>query len=159
VLGGSALTTRVDSIDVMPAMEDGQPIMAMGSMTYASSLRMMSSKEAPIDSAADAEGTTIGMGSVGGTSERTLDRALGAENVPLDSVEREATPVSAATVELVRRGTLAGYIASLDTAVGIEQQNDDMQAAAAGLTDAPTQQIWIATESALQDEEKVGQIE
>src|SRR5699024_878167 len=55
--------------------------------------------------------------------------------------------------------TLAGYIASLDTAVGIEQQNDDMQAAAAGLTDAPTQQIWVATESALQDEEKVGQIE
>ncbi|WP_146341345.1 ABC transporter substrate-binding protein [Nesterenkonia sp. NBAIMH1] len=158
-IGGAGLMTRVDTTDVMPSMEDGQPLTAVGTMTYASSLRMVSSMENPIESAEDIEGLTIGMGSVGGTSETTLDLALQDADVPGDSVDRQATQVSAATLELVRQGTLNGYIASLDTAMSLDQQNDDMMIASAGLTDAPTQQTWVTASSALDDPESVEQIE
>lgn len=159
VIGEAGLMTRVDTTDLMPSMEEGQPLVAVGTMTYASSLRMVSSMENPVESADDMEGLTIGMGSVGGTSETTLNLALQDADVPEDSVTRQATQVSAATLELVRQGTLNGYIASLDTAMSLDQQNDDMMIASAGLTDAPTQQVWVTTSSMLEDSERAAEVE
>lgn len=158
LLGGAATITRASTVDVFGAMEAGQPIRAVGTMAYKSNLRMVSVDSDPITSPRDIRGKVIGMGSVGGTSEKLLDLTLGAAGVPLDSVSRQAVPVTAATLEVVRQGQLDGYIVSLDTSLAIAQKNADAVVEEAGLVDAPDIQTWLTTESTLKDEAKAAQV-
>jgi NitT/TauT family transport system substrate-binding protein len=159
LLGGATPITRVSTVDVMPGMESGQPIVAIGTQAYRSNLRIISTEGNAIESAEDMEGKTIGMGSVGGTSEKMLNFALDAAGVPRDSVTRQAVPVTAATYELVKQGQLDGYIVSLDTSIGIVNQNPDAVSSPAGLVDAPERQVWITTQTNLENEDRVDQIE
>jgi NitT/TauT family transport system substrate-binding protein len=159
LLGGATPITRVSTVDVMTGMEAGQPIVAIGTMAYRSNLRVISTEENPIEDAADMEGATIGLGSVGGTSEKMLNFALDDAGVPRDSVTRQAVPVTAATYELVKQGQLDGYVVSLDTSIAIVNQNDDAVSSPAGLVDAPERQVWITTQTNLEDENRVDQIE
>lgn len=159
LLGGATPITRVSTVDVMPGMESGQPIVGVGTMAYRSNLRVISTEENPIESAEDMEGKVIGLGSVGGTSEKMLDFALDDAGVPRDSVTRQAVPVTSATYELVKQGQLDGYVVSLDTSIGIVEQNDDAVSSPAGLVDAPERQVWITTESNLEDAGQVEDIE
>jgi len=154
VIGGAADVTRVSSIDSFPPMSDGQPIVPIGAMAYTSNLRMVSTEDAPLDSGADLEGKTIGMGSVGGTSEKMLDLDLDASGVDRDAVVRQAVPVTGATLELVKQGKLDGYIVSLDTSIQMEHDFPEAHISEAGLVDAPDIQTWLATEDALADPEK-----
>lgn len=159
LLGGATPITRVSTVDVMTGMEQGQPIVAVGTQAYRSNLRIISTEENPIEDASDMEGATIGMGSVGGTSEKMLNFALDDAGVPRDSVTRQAVPVTAATYELVKGGQLDGYIVSLDTSIAITNQNDDAVSSPAGLVDAPERQVWITTQTNLDNPERVDQIE
>lgn len=159
LLGGATPITRVSTVDVMTGMEQGQPIVAVGTMAYRSNLRIISTESNPIESPADMEGATIGLGSIGGTSEKMLNFALDSGNVSRDSVTRQAVPVTAATYELVKQGQLDGYVVSLDTSIAIVNQNDDAVSSPAGLVDAPERQVWITTQSNLENPERVDQIE
>ncbi|MEV7694303.1 ABC transporter substrate-binding protein [Microbacterium sp. NPDC089189] len=159
LLGGATTLTRASTVDVFPAMVDGQPIRAVGTMAYKSNLRMVSVEQEPITAPSDMEGKVIGMGSIGGTSEKLLDLTLDDAGIPADAVTRQAVPVTAATLEVVRQGQLDGYIVSLDTSLAIGQQNADAVVDDAGLGEAPDIQTWITTESNLQDEAKTAQIE
>lgn len=159
LLGGATTLTRASTVDVFPPMVDGQPIRAVGTMAYKSNLRMISVEDDPITTPADMEGKVIGMGSIGGTSEKLLNLTLDDAGIAEDTVTRQAVPVTAATLEVVRQGQLDGYIVSLDTSLAIDQQNPDAVVDDAGLGDAPDIQTWITTESNLKDEKKVAQIE
>lgn len=159
LLGGATTLTRASTVDVFPPMVDGQPIRAVGTMAYKSNLRMISVEGDPITAPADMKGKVIGMGSIGGTSEKLLNLTLDAAGIAEDTVTRQAVPVTAATLEVVRQGQLDGYIVSLDTSLAIGQQNPDAVVDDAGLGDAPDIQTWITTESNLKDEKKVAQIE
>ncbi len=159
LLGGATPITRVSTVDVMTGMEAGQPIVAIGTMAYRSNLRVISTADRPIEDAADMEGKTIGLGSVGGTSEKMLNFALDDAGVPRESVTRQAVPVTAATYELVKAGQLDGYVVSLDTSIAIVNQNEDAVSSPAGLTEAPERQVWITTQTNLDNPERVDQIE
>ncbi|GAA3660357.1 hypothetical protein GCM10022202_21570 [Microbacterium marinilacus] len=154
LLGGSATLTRASTVDLFPPLEQGQPLTAVGTMAYKSNVRVVSSTENPVESPADMAGETIGMGSIGGTSEKLLNLALDAEGVPRDEVARQAVPVTAAAFELVKQEHLAGYIVSLDTSMQIAQQNEDAVVTDAGLGGSPDIQTWIATEDTLADPEQ-----
>jgi len=159
LLGGATPITRASTVDVFPAMEKGQELRSIGTMAYKSNLRMISVDDDPLTSPADMEGKVIGMGSVGGTSEKLLNLALSADDIPLDSVTRQAVPVTAATLEVVRQGQLDGYIVSLDTSLAIQQQADDAVVDDAGLGDAPDIQTWITTADNLENPERVEELE
>ena len=123
-------------------------------MAYKSNIRVVSTESKPVESAEDMEGETMGMGSIGGTSEKVLDIDLDDAGVERDSVTRQAVPVTGATYELVKQGQLAGYIVSLDTSIQIAQQNPDAVVDDAGLSDVPDIQTFLATEDTLADEQK-----
>jgi NitT/TauT family transport system substrate-binding protein len=158
LVGGATPITRVSTVDLMTAMEAGQPLVGVGTMAYRSNLRVMSTNDNAIESAEDMKGKVIGMGSIGGTSEKMLNFALDAADVPRDSVTRQAVPVSAATFELVRQGNLDGYIVSLDTSIGITEQNDDAVSSPAGLVDAPERQLWVTTQENIENPERADEI-
>ncbi|NEE00477.1 ABC transporter substrate-binding protein [Phytoactinopolyspora halotolerans] len=152
VVGDAAFITRASTIDIVPAMEDGQQIVGVGTMARQTNLRIASSTDDPVESTADMTGKTIGMGSIGGTSERALDLALTHDGIDPGSVERQAVPVTAATFELVRRGELAGYIVSLDTALTLDDQNDDAVVGPAGLDVTPDLQLYFTTPDTLEND-------
>ncbi|WP_308492998.1 ABC transporter substrate-binding protein [Microbacterium terrisoli] len=158
VLGGAALTTRVSSIDIQPAMDQGQKVQGIGTMSYGTSLRLVSVDKHPLRTPADLKNATIGMGSTGGTSERTLDLTLDSAGIPRDSVKREVVPVSAATIELVRQGKLDGYIVSMDTAAALKSQNKDVIVGGADLLSAPDMQVWIAMTDSVNDPTKADEL-
>jgi NitT/TauT family transport system substrate-binding protein len=158
VLGGAALTTRVSSIDIQPAMDQGQKVKGIGTMSYGTTLRLVSVDKKPLRTAADLKGATIGMGSTGGTSERTLDLTLDSAGIPRESVKREVVPVSAATLELVRQGKLDGYIVSMDTAAAIKEQNKDAVIGGTDLLSAPDMQVWIAMDDSIKDKTKADEL-
>jgi NitT/TauT family transport system substrate-binding protein len=145
VIGGAAQITRLSTVDSMPPMVDGQPIKAVGTMMHNSILQVVSHESNPIESAEDLEGTVIGMGSVGGTSEKMLDLALRDAGVDPGSVERQVVGVGPATFDLVRAGQLDGYIVSLDTAELIAAANDDAVTSPAGLDGTPDVQTYVTT--------------
>ncbi len=155
VVGGAGFITRASTTDLLPALEEGQPIVGVATMARQTNLRIASSEDNPVESTADMEGETMGMGSIGGTSERSMDLALQHDGIALDSVERQAVPVTAATFELVRRGELAGYIVSLDTGIGLETQNDDAIVSTAGLEVTPDLQWYFTTEDELEAQPEV----
>jgi NitT/TauT family transport system substrate-binding protein len=159
LLGGAAPITRASTVDVFPGMEDGQPIVAVGTMAHKSNLRVASLEGESVESPQDMQGEVMGMGSIGGTSEKMLNLALDANDVARDSVTRQAVPVTGATFELVKQGQLSGYIVSLDTSLALAEQNPDAVVSPAGLDDAPDLQAWITTQSNLEDPERVEQIE
>ncbi len=157
VVGGAALMSRSSAVDLMPVMEEGQPLRGVATQAYGTGLHLVSADSDPITSAADMEGKTIGMGSLGGTSENMLDLTLTDGGVDLDSVGREQTQVSAATMELVRNGNIDGYIASMDTALALQDQNEDAVIDTAGLPDFP--QVWFAQESSLDNPEEADKVQ
>lgn len=159
LLGGATPITRASTVDVFPGMEQGQPIVAIGTMARKSNLRVISTDSEPIESAKDMEGGVIGLGSIGGTSEKMLNFALDDAGVARDAVTRQAVPVTAATYEVVKQGQLDGYVVSLDTSLAIAQQNKDAVVSDAGLGDVPDLQAWITTQSNLEDPARVKQIE
>jgi len=159
VIGGAAPVTRVSTLDLFPALEEGQPLISVGTMAYHSPIWILSADTNPVESMADLEGEVVGLGSIGGTSEQLLDLTLDAQGVPRDEVTRQAVPVTGATFELVRRGELAGYLVSIDTAMQIEAQNPDAVATPAGLEETPDLHTWITTTNNLEDEERVEQIQ
>ena len=159
LLGGATPITRASTVDVFPAMEQGQPIVAIGTMAYKSNLRVASAEGNPIESPADMEDQVMGMGSIGGTSEKMLNLALDGSDIPRESVTRQAVPVTGATFELVKQEQLAGYIVSLDTSIAIGDQNPDAVISPAGLGDAPDLQTWITTKANLENPERVEEIQ
>lgn len=158
LIGGAADITRASSIDSMPAMEAGQPIVSVGTMTHKTNLRVVSADSNPIESGEDMVGQTIGMGSIGGTSEKTLDLMLNAHGIEGTDVERQSVPVTGATFELVKQGQLAGYIVSLDTSIAIQQQNSDAVISTAGLDEVSDVQTWLVTQDTVGDPEKAERI-
>lgn len=155
VIGGAAPITRASTVDLMPAMEKGQPLIGVGTMTRQTVLRIVSTKDDPIESPEDMVGKTIGMGSVGGTSEKMLDLALLGGDVDKADVARQAIPVTAATYELVKQGKLSGYIVSLDTALAIKNQNADAVISPAGLETIPDMQVYVTTPTHLENQPEV----
>jgi NitT/TauT family transport system substrate-binding protein len=155
VIGGAAPITRASTVDLMPAMEQGQPLVGVGTMTRQTVLRIASTQDDPIESPEDMVGKTIGMGSVGGTSEKMLDLALLEAGVDKTDVARQAIPVTAATYELVKQGKLSGYIVSLDTALAIKNQNADAVISPAGLDTIPDMQVFVTTPTHLENQPEV----
>ena len=158
VVSGAADISRVDTTDFLPAAEKGQPIVAVGVQAFKSNLRLISTSSDPLNDASDLEGKTIGMGSIGGTSNKILDFAIQSAGVSVDSVTPQVVPVTAATYSLVQQGQLAGYIVSLDTSIQIAQANSDAVVSTVGMEKFPDHQVWFVNTDSLKDPKKLAQI-
>lgn len=152
LISGVAPLTRVGAIDVMTAAADGQPLMNVGTIVHASSIRVLYAQDAPLESPEDFVGTTVGVPSEGGTSDKSLSLMLQRAGIDPSEVKRQVVGLGPATFELVRRGDIAGYMVSIDQAVMTMKQF----AGEAGAFDAGTQvksdlQVYTATQEGLDE--------
>lgn len=145
LIGGSAPITRAGAIDVLTLASQGQTLVNVGTLERGGGFRIVSSEENPIEGIDDLPGSTIGVGSEGGTSAKTMMLALQTNGHDADSVERQVVGLTPATFALVQQGQLDGYMLGIDTAVMVGAANDDAVVSPAGLTAATDVQAYVST--------------
>lgn len=153
LIAGAGALTRVGAIDLVAArVEQGQPLINVGTIVRRPSLRIMYSQDRPLEKASDFEGTTIGVPSQGGTSEKTLLLMLENSGIDPDSVQRQVVAQTPASFEMVRRGQLDGYMGSVDISLMVAASNDDagvLNPADIAVVKADTQ-VYVTTEEQLE---------
>ena len=126
IVSGRALVTRVGVVDVVTAAGDkGQKVLNIGTYNENYSQRIISAKTDPVTEPSDLVGKTMGVSSIGGTSDKTMSLMLVNEGFEPGQVKRQQVGLTPGTFELVRRGEIAAYNVSLDTSIIVSQQNAD----------------------------------
>jgi NitT/TauT family transport system substrate-binding protein len=159
VIAGNALLTRVGDIETMIAAgERGAPLVAVASMIKNGTIRMVSSRQAPITEAEQFRGKLIGTPSEGGTSEITVDLVAGSAGIPAEEVEKQVVGLTPGVFELVKQGRVDAYVVSLDTAILLKQSQPD--AVVYNPNDAVTAgaQLYATSTQQAQDPEKQDQL-
>ena len=108
--GANYITVRVDS---------GAPLVSIGTIAQVSPFFMVSSPDRPIRAPADMKGKTIGVASLGGSMEGTLNLMLrggGVENAAVERVRVADVPASFGLIEAKR---IDGFMASVSSVVKI----------------------------------------
>lgn len=141
VLGANATIARIGAVDHIRA--SGQPagrdLVAIGTVQQASPWFVVSLQDKPVTKPEDMANLTIGIQSVGGTTETLLDIMLAARGVDRTGVQRVVVGNSPAGVDLIRQGRIDAYLVTASIAVALQKSgqpvhvwNTDMVAATPG---------------------------
>jgi NitT/TauT family transport system substrate-binding protein len=150
VLAGSAPLTRVGQVEaVIHASTRAAPLMNVGTVIKESTIRFVSSADAPLSEPRDFVGKVIGIPSEGGESEITLDLILAANGVDPADVERQIVGLGPGVFNLVEQGRIAGFSVSIDTAKILERQRPDVAVLRPGDFMESGAQVYMTSEAGL----------
>jgi NitT/TauT family transport system substrate-binding protein len=129
VVGGQANVTRVGALDLIKAAgAQDTPIISIGTSLQEAIFSLISLKSAPIKSAADMKGKTIGVASIGGGQENTLNLLLASGGVAVADVPRQAIGSSAGNIELLKQGRVAGFFATVENTLLLQRAGEPIEA-------------------------------
>lgn len=135
VVAGLAGTTRVGMLDLFKAAAaQDTPLVSIATSLQQPIFSLISLKSAPIKTAADMKGKTIGVASLGGGQENTLNLLLAAGKVAVADVPRQAIGSSAGNVELLKQGRVAGFFATVENTLLLKRAGEPIE-------------VWSATDS------------
>lgn len=159
VLAGGALITRVGDMETMLAIaERDAPLVNVGQIFKTGTIRFVSAKSDPLESAEDIEGRLMGTPSEGGTSEIILKVAAASAGVDPDEVQTQVVGLAPGVFDLVTSGRIGGYIVSLDTAVALQDQQPDAVIYAPSDDVESGGQVYITSQEQADDPEKQEQL-
>lgn len=153
VVSGQALIARTGGIDVVRSVSNaGAPIRAIGTVAHSSTFHVVSAAAAPIRSAAELAGKTIGIVSAGGGSENYIDILLAAANVPKERVQRQVVGNSPGAFEMVQLRRLDGFICDAGVVVQLRARNAPIHAFNVNAFAAIPGQVYIASERSIAEQ-------
>lgn len=107
---GQAEFGQSAAIVTVPAIvEQGAEILTIGQPIYRSVFEIASLPDAPITHPRDMVGKTIGVMSIGGSTDRLIDAMMISEGLDPSSVERVVTGLSAGAFTHLNSGQVAGF--------------------------------------------------
>ena len=119
---------RASGIDVMRAISTTKaPLISIATIYQGSTFHMVSLKKAPILKAEDLAGKTVGIVSVGGTTDVYLDLILAKGGLPKSAVKREVTGNSPGAVQFMKQGRVDCFIASIQVVVTLQRMKEDVE--------------------------------
>jgi NitT/TauT family transport system substrate-binding protein len=118
----------------------------------------MSAEADPLESPEDFPGKIIGLPSVGGTSEQTVDLMLSNNGIDPTEIEKQVTGLAPGVFDLVDSGRIAGYLVSLDTALSLEAQRDNAVAMNPAEFMSAGSQLYATSQEQAEDPAKADQI-
>lgn len=128
LIAGQTLFIRIASIEQIRAMEKSPvDLVSFSTMYQASTFHVVSSSKNPIKSAEDLRGKTVGLVSVGGSTEIFLDLMLKKVGVPTEEVKREVTGDTPAALEFVNAGRVDCFICSINVVVALRHMKADVE--------------------------------
>jgi NitT/TauT family transport system substrate-binding protein len=126
VIAGGALITRVGDMETMVATGEREaPLVNVGQINKTGTIRFVSDKADPLETAADIKGRLMGTPSEGGTSELIIKVAASSAGIDPDDVQTQVVGLAPGVYDLVKSGRIGGYVVSLDTAVALQKQQPD----------------------------------
>lgn len=134
VIAGQAKFTRSSALDVFQAAraQPGQggppPLITVSTLYQGSTFHVVSDRtKQPIRRAEEMRGKTIGIVSVGGTTEIFLDLILNSVGIKPAEVRREVVGNNAAAFPLIQQGRIDAFIAAVGVVATLRQQNAPME--------------------------------
>jgi ABC-type nitrate/sulfonate/bicarbonate transport system substrate-binding protein len=128
VVAKQAQVTRVGALDLMKAVAaQAVPLVSIATSLHEGIFSLVSLKSTPIMSPADMKGRTIGVASIGGGQENTLDLLLASSGVPVAEVPRQAIGSSAGNIELLKQGRVNGFFATVETSLIFRRANEPVE--------------------------------
>ncbi len=128
LIAGQVQFIRSASIDQIRAVAaSSAPLVCFSTLYQASTFNMVSLKDKPIRSAEDLKGKTVGVVSVGGTTEIFLDLMLNKVGLKKEDVKREVTGNSPGALQLVEQGRVDCFIASIQVVVTLRRMNEAIE--------------------------------
>lgn len=123
VLGGNATVARIGAVDHIRASAQpaGRDLVAFGTMQQSSPWFVVSLQDKPVSGPQDMANRTIGIQSVGGTTETMLDIMLAARGVDRAGVQRVVVNNSPVGVDLIRQGRIDAYFVTASIAVALKR--------------------------------------
>ncbi len=123
---GSVQYARSASIDMMRAVGGPQPIplIAISTLYQASTFQVISPADKPVKTAAELKGRTVGVVSVGGSTEILLNLMLLKAGIKPGEVKREVTGNSPGALQIVRQGRVDCFIASMEVVAALQRTNE-----------------------------------
>lgn len=110
---GQAQMIRAASIDFMRAVaQQNLPLIAVSTIYQGSTFYMISPEDKPIRSAQEMKGKTIGIVSVGGTTDLFIDLMLTKVGLDKGVVKKEVVGNNPGALQFVRQGRIDAFIAS-----------------------------------------------
>lgn len=128
VTAGNALCSRTGGTDLIKAYASDPSVVAVGEILQRDAFYLISSQDAPIESAADLAGKTIGIVSAAGATENILDMMLAATDIPKEDVARQVVGNAPTAFEFVKQGRIDAYIATDDTRFQLESDGQPILA-------------------------------
>jgi len=133
VVAKQATVTRVGALDLMKAVSaQPVPLVSVATSLQEAIFSLVSLKSAPINAPADMKGKTIGVASIGGGQENTLNLLLASAGIPVADVPRQAIGSSAGNVELLKQGRVNGFFATVENSLTLVRANEPVVVWSAG---------------------------
>src|SRR4051794_35807413 len=107
-------------------------LLAVGTVNKTTTIRFVSAKSDPLNSAEDLKGRLMGTPSAGGTSEQLLKLTAASAGINPDDVKTQVVGLAPGVFDLVTSGRIGGYVGSPHTAALLAAQQPP-----AGVYDPP----------------------
>ncbi len=131
-------------------VENNAPVLAFATIAQVSPFFMISPSEDPILEPEDYVGKVVGMASLGGSMEATLDLMLRRNNLNPADVRRERVADTPAGFGLIEAGRLNGFFGNVSTTTRLLAQ-EDLSISASPVRDGIPGQVYVATEENLEN--------
>jgi NitT/TauT family transport system substrate-binding protein len=133
VVAKQAAFSRVGALDLMKAVAaQNVPLVSIATSLHEAIFSLVSLKSAPINTPAELKGKTIGVASIGGGQENTLDLLLSSAGVAKADVPRQAIGSNVGNVELLKQGRVNGFFATVENTIALMRANEPIIAWSAG---------------------------
>lgn len=127
LIAGQVQFIRAASIDMMRAVGQGAPLVAIATSHQGSTFHMISLKDKPVSRAEDLKGKTVGIVSVAGTTDIYLNLILNKVGLKPDDIKREVTGNSPGALQFIRQGRIDCFMASIVVPVVLRRQNEPIE--------------------------------
>ncbi|WP_346899106.1 ABC transporter substrate-binding protein [uncultured Roseibium sp.] len=134
---------------IVSKVNNGAPLISIATIAQLSPFYIISSKSNPVNTVADLKGRTVGMASLGGSMEGTLDLLLSGAGLATDSVEKVKVADSAASFALIEAGRAGAFIGNTSSMIKAKAASDDVHAIP--MDDGMPGQVYVAHEDAIKE--------
>jgi len=118
VIAGQMDSARTGGTNyILSKVENGAPLISIATIAQLSPFYMISSTDNPAETLADLEGRTVGMASLGGSMEGTLDLLMRKGGLSPDKVQKVKVADSAASFALIEAGRAGAFIGNTSSMV------------------------------------------
>lgn len=127
LMTGGASFARMTAIDVFTAVAKKVPLLSVSTLYQGSNFHVISSKEKPVNSVLELKGKTVGVVSIGGSTEQLLEMILRAGGMTKADVTIQVVGNNPGVMQFIRQGRVDCVINSIAVVVALQTAKEPIE--------------------------------